>query len=62
MASPVPSSSAFIAGITRGMLTAAQFPAKVTAATYEDGSGSKLRTVLVVKFDASVMAREQRLS
>jgi len=50
------SCNAFVAGIVRGVLESAQFPARVTA--IEDDS----RTVLLIKFAPEVLEREQRLA
>jgi len=47
---------AFVAGIVRGVLEGAQFPAHVSAHEYEDS-----RTVILIKFDPEVMEREKRL-
>lgn len=50
------SCAAFVAGIVRGVLEGAQFPAQVTA--HEDDE----RTVILIKFDREVIERENRLS
>ena len=50
------SCAAFVAGIVRGVLEGAQFPARVTAHEEED------RTVILIKFSAEVIERENRLS
>lgn len=50
------SCAAFVAGIVRGVLESAQFPARVTAHEEED------RTVILIKFSQEVMQRESRLS
>jgi hypothetical protein len=47
--------AAYVAGILKGALDAAGFPAKVTAHTVED------RTVYLMKFEQSVIEREKRL-
>lgn len=49
--------AAFTAGIVRGVLEGAQFPAEVSAHEYEDS-----RTVIVIKFAAEVIEREKRMS
>ena len=46
---------AFVAGIVRGVLEGAQFPAQVSAHEYEDG-----RTVILIKFEPEVLEREDR--
>ncbi|KAG1678957.1 hypothetical protein FOA52_013020 [Chlamydomonas sp. UWO 241] len=53
---------ALVAGIVRGLLDAAGFPARVSAHFVEqrDGRG-KATTTFLIKFDASVMAREALL-
>ena len=50
------SCAAFVAGIVRGVLEGAQFPARVTA---HDEEG---RTVILIKFAPEVLDRENRLS
>ena len=45
----------FVAGIVRGVLESAQFPAQVSAHEYEDG-----RTVILIKFAPEVIEREKR--
>lgn len=47
---------AYISGIIAGMLQGAGFPARVTAHTVEEGDRKK--AVFLVKFAASVMARD----
>ena len=49
--------AAFTAGIVRGVLEGARFPARVSAHEYEDG-----RTVILIKFAPEVLERESRLS
>ena len=49
--------AAFTAGIVRGVLEGAQFPAEVSAHEYEDS-----RTVILIKFDPEVIEREKRMS
>ena len=49
--------AAFTAGIVRGVLEGAQFPAQVSAHEYEDS-----RTVILIKFDPEVVERERRIS
>mmetsp|Transcript_15390 Transcript_15390/g.36361 ORF Transcript_15390/g.36361 Transcript_15390/m.36361 type:complete len:195 (-) Transcript_15390:44-628(-) len=51
---------AFVAGVVKGMLDAAEFPARVTAhsVTLKDGA----RTTILIKFAPEVMAREKRLA
>ena len=46
---------AFVAGIVRGVLEGAQFPAQVSAHEYEDS-----RTVILIKFAPEVLEREKR--
>ena len=46
---------AFVAGIVRGVLEDAQFPAQVSAHEYEDS-----RTVILIKFAPEVLEREKR--
>ena len=46
--------AAFVAGIVRGVLDAAQFPARVSAHEHEG------RTVILIKFDPEVLEREKR--
>ena len=46
---------AFVAGIVRGVLEGAQFPAEVSAHEYEDS-----RTVILIKFGPEVLEREKR--
>ncbi len=48
--------AAFTAGIVRGVLESAQFPASVSAHEYEDS-----RTVILIKFAPEVIEREKRL-
>ena len=48
--------AAFVAGIVRGVLDGAQFPARVTA--HEEDA----RTVILIKFKPEVLERENRLS
>jgi len=50
------SCAAFVAGIVRGVLEGAQFPARVSAHD-EDG-----RTIILIKFAPEVLERESRLS
>ena len=49
--------AAFTAGIVRGVLESAQFPADVSAHEYEDG-----RTAILIKFAPEVVEREKRIS
>ena len=49
--------AAFTAGIVRGVLEGAQFPAQVSAHEYEDA-----RTVILIKFEPEVVEREKRIS
>ncbi|KAF8072777.1 trappc5 [Scenedesmus sp. PABB004] len=58
-ASFVPGS--LVAGIVRGMLAAAGFPARVSAHFVEQPGGSKPSTTILIKFDASVMQRQAAL-
>ena len=46
--------TAFTAGIVKGCLDGAQFPARVTAHTDES------RTIILIKFDPEVLERENR--
>ena len=52
--------AAFAAGAVRGALAAAGFPARVTAhfVPVKGGDPKKPKTTILIKFDASVMARE----
>jgi len=50
------SCNAFVAGIVRGVLEGAQFPARVSA--HDEDS----RTVILIKFAPEVLERENRLS
>lgn len=52
--------AAFAAGAVRGALAAAGFPARVTAhfVPVKGGDPRKPKTTILIKFDASVMARE----
>ena len=50
------SCAAFVAGIVRGVLEGAQFPARVSA--HDDDA----RTVILIKFAPEVLERESRLS
>ena len=49
--------AAFMAGIVRGVLESAQFPAHVSAHDHENGA-----TVILIKFDPEVIEREKRIS
>ena len=51
------SCAAFVAGIVRGVLEGAQFPARVSAHEHEDS-----RTVILIKFAPEVLEREKRLA
>jgi len=53
--------AAFVAGIVRGALEAAGFPASVTAHTVALDTGGS-RTVFLVKFEPEVLAREKSLA
>ena len=55
ISSPPCNCAAFIAGIVRGVLEGAQFPARVTAHEHEDS-----RTIILVKFAPEVLEREKR--
>ena len=48
--------AAFVAGVVKGVLDGAGFPARVTAHDQDDG-----RTIILIKFDQKVMDRELRL-
>lgn len=53
---------AVAAGMVRGMLDAAGFPARVSAHFVESGSRqAKAQTTILIKFDASVMQRQAYL-
>ena len=49
--------AAFVAGIVRGVLEGAQFPARVSAHSTDEDS----RTVILIKFEPEVLEREKRL-
>ena len=51
------SCAAFVAGIVRGVLEGAHFPAKVSAHEQDDS-----RTVILIKFASEVLDREKRLA
>jgi trafficking protein particle complex subunit 5 len=51
---------AFVAGVVHGVLSAAGFPAHVSAYS-APVEGSCLRTNILMKFEASVLEREQRM-
>mmetsp|Transcript_6631 Transcript_6631/g.19116 ORF Transcript_6631/g.19116 Transcript_6631/m.19116 type:complete len:197 (+) Transcript_6631:324-914(+) len=53
--------AAFIAGIVKGCLDNAGFPARVTAHSVEVEGQARPKTTILMKFDASVMAREARM-
>jgi hypothetical protein len=53
--------AAFVAGIIRGALDSAGFPANVQAHTVAMDNGGS-RTVYVIKFDQEVLAREKALA
>mmetsp|Transcript_1951 Transcript_1951/g.7000 ORF Transcript_1951/g.7000 Transcript_1951/m.7000 type:complete len:196 (-) Transcript_1951:320-907(-) len=55
------SCAAFAAGIVKGVLDAAGFPSKVTAHSMPVEGTSHIRTVILMKFEGAVIAREQRL-
>mmetsp|Transcript_151849 Transcript_151849/g.265291 ORF Transcript_151849/g.265291 Transcript_151849/m.265291 type:complete len:198 (-) Transcript_151849:776-1369(-) len=56
------SCGAFVAGIVKGILDQAQFPARVTAhATPQVAEGLPNQTRILVEFEDHVVAREQRL-
>eukprot|EP00878_Enallax_costatus_P027308 GHUV01029379.1.p1 GENE.GHUV01029379.1~~GHUV01029379.1.p1 ORF type:complete len:124 (+),score=51.41 GHUV01029379.1:363-734(+) len=50
-----------VAGMVRGMLDAAGFPARVSAHFVEQPSSSKLSTTILIKFDKAVMQRQAQL-
>eukprot|EP00882_Tetradesmus_deserticola_P015907 GHRQ01016963.1.p1 GENE.GHRQ01016963.1~~GHRQ01016963.1.p1 ORF type:complete len:203 (+),score=77.37 GHRQ01016963.1:626-1234(+) len=50
-----------VAGIVRGMLDSAGFPARVSAHFVEQPSSSKPTTTILIKFDESVMQRQAAL-
>lgn len=52
--------NAFVAGIVRGVLDGAGFPARVTAHAVQVEGQPKPRTTILMKFEPSVMQREQR--
>ncbi|KAH7623929.1 hypothetical protein Ndes2526B_g01179 [Nannochloris sp. 'desiccata'] len=53
--------NAFVAGIVGGVLDGAGFPARVTAHFVQVEGHPRPRTTILMKFDQSVMQREQRL-
>ncbi|KAL6779994.1 TRS31 [Auxenochlorella protothecoides x Auxenochlorella symbiontica] len=53
--------AAFVAGIVRGALDGAGFPSRVTAHNVAVPGQSQAKTTLLIKFDALVLQREQRL-
>lgn len=52
--------AAFVAGILKGVLQGAGFPARVTAHFQEVKGLAKRKTTFLMKFDASVLQRENR--
>uniref|UniRef100_A0A6U2GSP5 Trafficking protein particle complex subunit n=1 Tax=Chlamydomonas euryale TaxID=1486919 RepID=A0A6U2GSP5_9CHLO len=52
---------ALVAGIVRGLLDAAGFPAHVSAHFVEQRDKGRVTTTFLIKFDASVMQREAML-
>ena len=53
--------AAFVAGVVRGALAGAGFPARVTAHWVPPkggGAAGAYKTTILIKFDASVMERE----
>lgn len=53
--------AAFIAGIVKGALDGAGFPARVTAHFVAVKGAPRPKTTILMKFDSSVLLREQRL-
>ncbi|CAK0762156.1 hypothetical protein CVIRNUC_002928 [Coccomyxa viridis] len=53
--------AAFVAGIVKGALEGAGFPARVTAHFVPVKGQPKPKTTILMKFDAAVLAREHRL-
>jgi hypothetical protein len=53
--------AAFVAGVVRGALTGAGFPARVTAhwVAPKGGGGGAPKTTILIKFEESVMERER---
>jgi hypothetical protein len=53
--------AAYVAGIVKGVLDSAGFPAAVSAHTVEMGdSQGSTRTTILIKFDPEVMEREAK--
>lgn len=52
--------AAFVAGIVKGVLDGAGFPARVTAHFVQVKDQPKPKTTILIKFDASVVARDKR--
>lgn len=53
--------AAFVAGIVRGALDGAGFPARVTAHYVPVAGQPRPKTVILMKFNTAVMQREQRM-
>lgn len=53
--------NAFMAGVVKGVLDGAGFPARVTAHFVTVEGKAQPRTTMLLKFDASVLEREKRL-
>lgn len=54
--------AAFIAGIVRGCLDNADFPARVTAHHVDVDGRPRAKTTILIKFESSVLDREARLA
>lgn len=52
---------AYVAGVVRGVLEGAGFPARVTAHSVPVPGQARPKTVILMKFNAAVMQREQRM-
>eukprot|EP00887_Chlorella_sp_A99_P007490 scaffold2.g7490.t1 len=53
--------NAYVAGVVRGVLDGAGFPARVTAHFVQVPGQAKPKTTLLMKFEPSVLERERRL-
>jgi trafficking protein particle complex subunit 5 len=54
--------NAFVAGIVRGVMDGAGFPARVTAHFVAVEGQSRPKTTVLMKFDPEVVEREKRLA
>ncbi|GMH35375.1 hypothetical protein BSKO_03243 [Bryopsis sp. KO-2023] len=52
----------FMSGVVKGVLEAAEFPARVSVHFVDVGGGAKPQTTILMKFDPSVMQREARMA